>query len=105
MTPPRPYKILVKAVGVEFQDAALAEIFNFTHGYPYFLQEWGYQAWNHSTTSIITLQTVQDATATVISRLDQNFFRVRFDRLTPSEKRYLRGMDILAWCSSDERHR
>ena len=82
----------VKAVGVEFQDAALAEIFNFTHGYPYFLQEWGYQAWNHSTTSIITLQTVQDATATVISRLDQNFFRVRFDRLTPSEKRYLRGM-------------
>jgi hypothetical protein len=82
----------VKAVEVEFEDDALAEIFNFTQGYPYFLQEWGYQAWNHAVASPITLKVVQDATATVISRLDQNFFRVRFDRLTPSEKKYLRGM-------------
>jgi hypothetical protein len=82
----------VKAVEVEFEDAALAEIFNFTRGYPYFLQEWGYQAWNHATASPITLKVVQDATATVIARLDHNFFRVRFDRLTPSEKKYLRGM-------------
>jgi hypothetical protein len=42
--------------------------------------------------SPITLQTVKDATATVIPRLDQNFFRVRFDRLTPSEKNFLRAM-------------
>jgi AAA ATPase domain len=82
----------VKAVGVEFEDAALANIFKFTHGYPYFLQEWGYQAWNHAAASPITLKIVQDATATVIARLDHNFFRVRFDRLTPSEKKYLRGM-------------
>ncbi|MFH0887095.1 MAG: ATP-binding protein, partial [bacterium] len=35
---------------------------------------------------------VQSATSTVIERLDQNFFRVRFDRLTPREKDYLRAM-------------
>jgi hypothetical protein len=81
-----------KAVGVDFKKAALKEIFRLTQGYPYFLQEWGYQAWNRAPASRITLQVVQEATATVIQRLDQNFFRVRFDRLTPGEKRFLRAM-------------
>jgi len=82
----------VKAVGVGFHDDALAEVFRLTEGYPYFLQEWGYQSWNHATASPITLPVVKQATATVIPRLDENFFRVRFDRLTPSEKRFLRAM-------------
>src|SRR5438445_2097800 len=81
-----------KAAGVGFEDAALKEIFGLTQGYPYFLQEWGYQAWNRAPASPITLQIVQGATPTVIARLDQSFFRVRFDRLTPSEKRFLRAM-------------
>ena len=79
-------------VGVEFQDDALQEVFRLTHGYPYFLQEWGYQAWNIAVASPITLQTVRDATPEVIRRLDKNFFRVRFDRLTPGEKNFLRAM-------------
>lgn len=82
----------VKAAGVAFNDDALAEIYRLTEGYPYFLQEWGYQAWNHATASPITLEVVRQATATVIRRLDENFFRVRFDRLTPGEKRFLRAM-------------
>jgi len=81
-----------QAVGVSFESTALGEIFRLTKGYPYFLQEWGYQAWNLATSSPITLQIVQNATATVIPRLDQNFFRVRYDRLTPSEKNFLRAM-------------
>lgn len=82
----------VKASGVEFAAEALREIFRLTQGYPYFLQEWGYQSWNRASQSPITLQVVRDATETVIRRLDENFFRVRFDRLTPSEKKYLRAM-------------
>jgi hypothetical protein len=85
---------VIKA-GVEFEVAALAEIFRLTQGYPYFLQEWGYQAWNQATASPITLQVVTVATETVIRRLDENFFRVRFDRLTPREKQYLRAMTYL----------
>jgi hypothetical protein len=81
-----------RAVGVDFEEAALKEIFRLTQGYPYFLQEWGYQSWNRAAASPITLRVVLEATATVIERLDQNFFRVRFDRLTPSEKRFLRAM-------------
>jgi hypothetical protein len=84
-----------KSVGVSFEEAALKEIFRLTQGYPYFLQEWGYQAWNRAQNSPISLRIVKDATTTVIQRLDQSFFRVRFDRLTPSEKRFLRAMAAL----------
>ncbi len=82
----------VKEYRVEFQDEALQEIIRLTRGYPYFLQEWGYQAWNHSEASPITYKTIQEATTIVRGRLDENFFRVRFDRLTPKEKNFLRAM-------------
>lgn len=82
----------VKQYRVEFDEAAVREIYRLTQGYPYFLQEWGYQAWNRAEVSPISLAVVQDASATVTKRLDENFFRVRFDRLTPREKRFLRAM-------------
>jgi AAA ATPase domain len=82
----------VMNVGESFEPAALAEIFRVTQGYPYFLQEWGYQAWNRAQVSPIALAVVQDTSGVVSQRLDENFFRVRFDRLTPKEKRYLRAM-------------
>ena len=81
-----------KLMGVDFERDALKEIYRLTQGYPYFLQEWGYQSWNRAAASPITLKVVQEATATVIKRLDENFFRVRFDRLTPGEKLFLRAM-------------
>lgn len=82
----------VRLAGEAFEPAALAEIFRLTRGYPYFLQEWGYQAWNHATASPINLAVVRQTSALVAQRLDENFFRVRFDRLTPREKKYLRAM-------------
>ncbi|HJZ56476.1 MAG TPA: hypothetical protein VKE74_16035 [Gemmataceae bacterium] len=70
-------------------------LFSRHSGYPYFVQEWDYQVWNLAATSPITKRVVRDATATVIRRLDENFFRVRFDRLTPSERNFLRAMAAL----------
>ena len=81
-----------RAVGVHFASDALREVFRLTKGYSYFLQEWGYQTWNLAPTPSIALSIVQTATPEVVRRLDQNFFRVRFDRLTPSEKNFLRAM-------------
>jgi hypothetical protein len=78
--------------GVTFEPAALDGIYQLTNGYPYFLQEWGYQSWNVAPASPITAKVVKQATDLVIPRLDKNFFRVRFDRLTPSEKKFLRAM-------------
>lgn len=85
----------VRQAGEEFDAAALREIFRLTQGYPYFIQEWGYQAWNYAAASPITLAVVDEATEMVIRRLDENFFRVRFDRLTPREKQFLRAMAAL----------
>ena len=63
-----------------------------TGRYPYFLQEWGKQAWDMAVGSSITFDDVARATPSAIAALDRSFFRVRLDRLTPAEKRYLRGM-------------
>lgn len=82
----------VKKEGAAFAEDALKEIVNLTQGYPYFLQEWGYQAWNLAEKSPIDKAVVARATTTAIKKLDQSFFRVRFDRLTPREKDYIRAM-------------
>ena len=80
------------AHGVAFDEAALARIVSETRGYPYFLQEWGKRAWDTARASPITLADVEAGSITALAALDQSFFRVRFDRLTPNEKRYLRAM-------------
>ena len=82
----------VVAEGVRITDAALERIVEETHGYPYFLQEWGKHAWDVADDSPIAFEDVGHASAEVIAALDEGFFRVRFDRLTPVEKRYLRAM-------------
>ncbi|MEO7100130.1 MAG: ATP-binding protein [Luteolibacter sp.] len=81
-----------EAEGVEVSEDALELIVQKTHGYPYFLQEWGKHAWDTASISPITLQDVELASASAVAALDESFFRVRFDRLTPLEKRYLRAM-------------
>lgn len=78
--------------GVDFTDTALADIVAVTQGYPYFLQEWGYQCWNLATRTPIGRELVRRATDAAIAKLDRSFFRVRFDRLTPREQDYLRAL-------------
>ena len=75
-------------IAAEAADMIVAE----SHGYPYFLQEWGKHAWDAAPSSPIRVQDVKAATASAIAALDESFFRVRFDRLTPAEKKYLRAM-------------
>ena len=78
--------------GVTFAEPALARIVEHTQGYPYFLQEWGKAAWDVANDSPITEEDVSRASDLAIAGLDEGFFRVRFDRLSPTEKRYLRAM-------------
>lgn len=77
---------------VRFQDTAVDEIFRCTFGYPYFLQEWGKHVWDLAPSSPITKADVERASDVALAALDENFFRVRFDRCTPAERRYLRAM-------------
>jgi hypothetical protein len=78
--------------GVVFEDGAIAEILRQTMGYPYFLQEWGKHSWNVADGSPVEREDAEHATELALAELDASFFRVRFDRLTPTEKRYLRAM-------------
>jgi hypothetical protein len=81
-----------EAQGVEIKEDALRRIVKETHGYPYFLQEWGKHAWDAAVASPISLRDVGLASKAAVAALDESFFRVRFDRLTPVEKKYLRAM-------------
>ena len=81
--------------GVELTSAAVDRIVTESCGYPYFLQEWGYHVWNAAPSSPIADDDVRSARTSVIDTLDRDFFRVRFDRLTPKEKDYLRAMAAL----------
>jgi hypothetical protein len=78
--------------GVTFSPEALDEVILRTGGYPYFLQEWGKHSWDVAAGSPITRQDVITASAEAVAALDASFFLVRFDRVTPAERRYLRAM-------------
>ena len=77
---------------VRYEDGALDEILLQTQAYPYFLQEWGKHCWHCADASPITRDDAVSATELAIAELDASFFRVRFDRLTPIERKYLRAM-------------
>ncbi len=79
-------------LGVEYENPALDQLVEESHGYPYFLQEWGYHVWDGSPRSPITVEDVNSVRAGVVATLDQNFFLVRLNRLTPKEKEYLQVM-------------
>lgn len=81
-----------RRLGVAWSPGALDAVLAGTSGYPCFLQEWGKHSWNRAPRSPITPRAVHDATAVAMAELDAGFFRVRFDRLAPAEKRHLRAM-------------
>ncbi len=93
------YEATAKAVaepasdyGVTCTEGALAAIYERSSGYPFFIQEWAHDAWNYAQAATIDEPDVKAVHDVVQTRLDQNFFRVRFDRLTNAERLYLRAM-------------
>jgi hypothetical protein len=81
-----------RAEGVTFESAAVAQILKVTERYPYFLQQWAHEAWNVAGDHVIKASDVITAHNNAIAVLDESFFKVRFDRCTPSEKKYMRAL-------------
>lgn len=79
-------------MGARFEDSALDRIVQDTERYAYFLQTWGKFAWDTAASSPISAEDVTAALPAIRASLDQSFFRVRFDRCTQTEQRYLRAM-------------
>jgi hypothetical protein len=88
----RALTLPAKENGVEYEPEAVSLVINDTQGYPYFLQEWGKHAWNIAQKTPISAADTKIAREQALNELDASFFRVRFDRLTPLEKTYVRAM-------------
>lgn len=78
--------------GVRIEDAAVEQILTVTERYPYFLQQWGHEAWNVAQDDIIRAKDVFQANNNALAKLDESFFKVRFERCTRGEKRYMRAL-------------
>lgn len=88
-------RIPIKEAGEDIKEDALQLIYEKTKGYPYFLQEWGYRSWNVADASPIRKDDVVNASSQVIQQLDENFFKVRFNRVTHKEREFLHAMATL----------
>lgn len=78
--------------GVTIETSAVNQILKVTGKYPYFLQQWAYEAWNVAENDAIRAADVYVAHNNALATLDESFFRVRFERCTPSEKTYMRAL-------------
>ncbi len=78
--------------GVYFEKAAVDLAIEITKGYPYFIQELGYQVWEIAEASPITRLDIEIAREGYEAKLDSSFFRVRLDRATPLQTAYMRAM-------------
>jgi hypothetical protein len=81
--------------GVIYEEGAIDAVFDVTRGYPYFLQEWGFVSWNIATGDTITKTDIDNAGPEAIRRLDESFFRMRLERMTRTERRYIAAMAYL----------
>jgi hypothetical protein len=79
-------------LGVNYEPEAVAAVIDYTEGYPYFLQEYGNALWNLVAATPISAADVAVARDVVESKLDGSFFRVRAERTTELELRYMRAM-------------
>jgi AAA ATPase domain len=80
--------------GVAWERGALDLTIKESGGYPYFLQEFGSQIWSVAEVSPITRRDARVGVRLGLARLDGGFFRARWDRATPAERRYLQAMVV-----------
>ena len=80
--------------GIQVERRAVEKVYEQSKGYPYFIQEWGYQIWNRVERKKVGVDDIDQVRAKVVKRLDENFFHARLERLTAGEKDFLYGMSL-----------
>jgi len=81
-----------KSEGIDYSSQAIDKILQLTESYPYFLQQWAHDSWNIASGPTIEVDDIDKATNIALKSLDESFFKMRFDRCTPSERRYMRAL-------------
>ncbi|MCK9294384.1 MAG: ATP-binding protein [Desulfobulbaceae bacterium] len=85
----------VAQFSVEYEDGAKNKILEEAKGYPYFIQEFGCYAWNEAANTVINEREVTESNKKAIEALDRSFFKVRMDRATSAEKKFMKAMSSL----------
>jgi hypothetical protein len=88
--------------GVDYEPAALDELYALTDGYPYFVQAYGKVTWDVAVGSPIRPVDVKEAAPEAEAELGVGFFGARYDRATPAERDYMRTMADLGADNGDE---
>lgn len=84
-----------RSLDVEYEEDAIVESLKISKGYPYFIQEIGKHTWDVAEASPITKDNVVNAKAATLKQLDNSFFKVRLDRATGAEKKFMYAMSAL----------
>jgi hypothetical protein len=77
---------------VEWEPGAVTAVLGGSGGYPYFIQQFGQTSWNTATRSPISVADAEVGIALGREKLDNGFFRARWDRATPAERDYMAAM-------------
>ena len=88
----RAIRVPLAEAKVRIEDDAAEYVFARSGGYPYFIQEWGFQLWNFVQEEPITLADARCVDVAVSEKLDRSFFRVRVERLTSAERSMLAAL-------------
>lgn len=81
-----------QSLGVAFDTEALEHLVAISEGYPFFIQVYGKHTWDIAEASPIDREDVALASFRAYQELVDSFFRPRYDRATPAERRYLHAM-------------
>jgi hypothetical protein len=76
----------------DYTDEALVQMYEVTAGYPYFIQSYGKAVWDVAPRTPITAEDVRVAAPEAEAELAVGFFGSRYERATPAEREYLRGI-------------
>lgn len=80
--------------GARFDPEALDLLLGSAHGYPYFLQVYGDQAWQCSPNSPIQVEDARLAIELGTDELDRSLFASRWERATPKQKQLMAAMAV-----------
>jgi hypothetical protein len=82
-------------LGVDYDQKAARQVVRESAGYPYFIQEYGLELWNHAERSPISLADLDTVREIVTDSLERSFFGPRFQLASDAEQRYLAAMAAL----------
>lgn len=88
----RALRVPAESEQVGFDAAALDQLHELTDGYPYFVQAFGKATWDVAPASPISVDDVKVAAPDAEAELAVGFFGARYERATPAEREYMRGM-------------